>query len=188
MFRSPLVASLAAALLLTGAAQAADISLLSDLSSLRSDFGSPSIPTTDALIYQSGNSDLASINQSLASGGAGNYSEIDQYGSSNQAAASQSGYSDRLRIVQNGSGNIANVTQSGTGNVVDLAQWGDANLTATQVGDYNSVIASQANQNGVPAMLSETGSNNIINLISSTPGIPVSIGITGSGMTVNASY
>jgi hypothetical protein len=183
-----IVLALAALLALAPAAHAVDISLLTDLTAIQSDFASPAIPNTEALVIQGGNLNSASIDQSGGSAGAGNYSEIDQSGSNNTASVGQSGDSNSSRIVQSGSDNYASVTQIGSGNLVDLAQSGDAYLTATQIGNYNAITGSQTNQNGVPATLSEIGNNNTINLISNTPGISVNIGITGNGMTVNRVY
>lgn len=176
------------ALMFIRAAYGWDISPISDLSVLQSDFANPAIPNTEALVIQGGSANTASIDQSGGAAGAGNFSEINQAGSNNQADVVQSGDSNRSRIVQSGSNNYASVTQSGSGNSVDLAQSGDANLMATQTGNFNAIIASQANQNGVPAILSEVGNNNTINLNASTPSLSVSIGIAGNGMTVNRVY
>jgi hypothetical protein len=168
------------------AAYGADISLLSDISAIESDFMSFSLPTTEALIIQNGSANVSTINQSGAVAGTGNYSEIDQEGSSNQASVMQNGAANNSRVIQSGADNYASVTQIGNVNSVDLAQAGDAYLTATQIGNYNAIVSTQAVQN--TATLSETGNNNTINLNVTTPGLNVNIGITGNGMTVSRVY
>ena len=165
-----------------GTAYAGDISTL--VSDLQADFSNPVIPGTEALIIQGGNSEMATIDQQGATAGAGNYSEINQDGSSNQASVIQDGSSNRSRIDQTGASNLADVTQTGTGNFVDLVQTGDANLTASQTGDYNSIVANMTNQNGIPAILSESGNNNSITANLSSPGLNVNVSIVGDGMSV----
>jgi len=171
-------------LVIAGAAYAGDISVVSEIATRSADFNNPAIPVTEALIVQSGNSDFASVDQQGGAVGAGNYSEIDQTGSFNRAIVSQNGDSNRSRINQSGSSNYANITQSGSGNSIDLAQTGDANLTATQIGDYNSILGNLTNQNSMPATLSEIGNNNLINVNLSSPGLIVNISIVGNGMSV----
>jgi hypothetical protein len=173
-------------LLFAARTQAADISLASDLAA---DFYNPSIQVTEALILQrNGNANVAIIDQTGSTVGGGNYSGILQTGSLNQAYTLQIGDSNRIRIDQTGSSNYANVTQNGSGNTFDLAQTGDANLTASQIGNYNSIIANQANQNGLPAVLNEVGNNNSIVLSATTPGLSVNISIVGDGMSINRTF
>jgi hypothetical protein len=173
-------------LIFAAKAQAADISLASDLAA---DFFNPAIPVTEALILQSnGNANMAIIDQTGSTVGGGNYSEILQTGSLNQAFTVQIGDSNRIRIDQTGGANYANVTQNGSGNSLDLAQTGDANLTASQIGNYNSIVVNQINQNGMPAILSEVGNNNSIILNANTPGLSVNVSIVGDGMTINRTF
>lgn len=177
-----------------GATHAADISILSEMDTLRADFAKPEIPVNEALITQSSNSNSATIDQQGAAVGAGNYTEINQNGSFNQASMIQTGDSNRARVDQTGYYNSANATQSGShnsldliqvgsGNSIDLAQTGDANLfQANQTGDNNSIVATQ---NGTPATVVEGGNNNsvTVNLNSSAPHVGISI--VGNGMTVS---
>ncbi len=167
---------------LAGTAYAGDIATL--VSDLKGDFYSPVIPGTEALIIQSGNADMATIDQQGATVGAGNYSEINQDGSSNQASVVQDGSSNRARIDQTGASNLADVTQTGTGNSIDITQDVNANLTTSQIGDYNSIVANMTNQNGMPTILSESGNNNSITANLSSPGLNVNISIVGDGMSV----
>jgi len=166
-----------------GTAYAGDIATL--VSDLQADFSNPVIPGTEALIIQSGNSDLATIDQQGATVGAGNYSEINQDGSSNQASVVQDGSSNRARIDQTGASNFADVTQTGTGNSIDITQDGNANLTTSQIGDYNSIVANMTNQNGTPTTLSENGNNNSITANLSSPGLNVNVSIVGNGMSIS---
>ena len=178
---------LALTILLTfvGTAHAGDISLLSDMGTLSTDFKNPAIPSTEALIIQSGNANIATIDQQSATLRGGNYSEINQYGASNQSSVVQTGDSNRVRIDQTGSSNLAYATQSGSGNSTDLAQTGDANLfQASQIGDNNNIVA---NQNGVPTTtLVESGDRNSITVNLGPTQPIVSISIIGNGMSVTA--
>jgi hypothetical protein len=166
-------------------AQAAGFATLTEMASLRADFAKPEISTNDALIAQYGDANIATIDQSGATVGAGgNYAEINQNGSSNQAYVVQIGDSNRARVNQTGSSNLVDVTQSGTGNTIDLAQNGYANLTTSQIGNNNSIVSSQSNQNGVPATLSEIGNNNSITANLTSPGLSVNISIVGNGVSL----
>jgi hypothetical protein len=157
-----------------------------------SDFGRADILLTAASIRQSGDSQIARIDQTLdISGtdrslyptGSGNIADILQDGSSNQAYATQSGNLNRLRIEQRGSNNYVSSTQIGVGNTLDVTQTGLANtLLANQTGTGNSIVLTQAGGNS--AILTETGDRNAINVQQIVGGPNISMNLVGSGLTV----
>lgn len=157
-----------------------------------SDFGRPDIPITAAAISQSGTGNIARIDQifsqslddtSIDPTGRGNLAQIFQDGLNNQASILQQGNLNRARIVQNGSDNSAQLSQAGAGNTFDLTQSGDGNsVTATQIGVANSIVLEQLGGN--TANLTENGDHNAINIQQAVGGMPVSINLVGSGLSV----
>ena len=95
-----------------------------DLATLTADFGSQALLANEALITQTGASNVALITQGSDGTGAGNYAEINQSGSNNQATINDiSGSGNSVRIYQNASSDIAYVTLNGAVNAyVDITQ------------------------------------------------------------------
>jgi len=157
-----------------------------------SDFGRPDIPMTAAAISQNGTGNIARIEQvfvtstddsSIDPTGRGNLAQILQDGFNNHASLIQDGNLNRARIVQTGSENTAELSQSGSGNTFDLAQIGIGNnVIATQIGVANSIVLEQLGGN--TANLTENGDHNSINVQQAVGGLPVSINLVGSGLSV----
>jgi minor curlin subunit len=151
-----------------------------DLSPL-SDFYSSPVDIESAFLTQTGDSNLASVDQRR--GLAGQYAEITQTGGQNRLQTAQMGDANRLRVVQDGFGNDARIVQTGGRNVVDLTQAGNANLfRSEQTGDDNLIVGIQP---GAAAMtLTQVGNRNVIDIDQRVYDLNVTIEQRGDDLTV----
>lgn len=170
-----LLASVALQMLVDGSSFSQDLSVLSE-------FGTSDITKNGSVVVQSGSANSAEISQVIDAGGStGHYAEVVQTGTENQAIVDQSGDLNRARLNQNGSSNYGNILQNGFENYFDAIQIGYGNsLYATQAGTANSIFLTQPGF--ATANVVEIGNRNTVNA-TQTLGSNITIRIEGNGMT-----
>jgi len=111
----------------------------------QSDLAATDIVTgNEVLIIQTGDSNLAYIDQDVGGINDGNRLTIHDNGTFNESYVFQSGRLNYASIHQNGSHNVSNLIQTGHGNSSDISQFGNrGSLSATQTGNNNRVIVRQ---------------------------------------------
>ncbi|WP_083684848.1 hypothetical protein [Massilia putida] len=162
------------------AALAARSALAGDLSPM-SDFSTSPITLESAFLTQTGEGNLASVDQHHVL--VGQYAEIAQTGAQNRALTQQTGDANRLRVVQAGFGNDAGIVQTGDRNTVDLTQTGNTNLfRSVQTGNDNLIVGIQPG--GAAMHLTQVGSYNVIDIDQRVYDLNVTIEQRGDNLTV----
>jgi len=137
-----------------------------------------------AFITQAGQNNRATIIQSGAKAGSGNYSEINQNGLNNNASSEQNGDSNFIKIQQTGSYNEATATQNGDANTIKLNQNQDYNsFSGSQQGNNNVFDLTQNGRSTVN--LQATGNSNTITA-NMPNGVSYSISITGNNQRASS--